>query len=506
MSIVSLKFFMFIAATLLIYYICMPKQRWIVLLVASVGFFLAVSSLALLLVFLAMVMVTWGAGLSISRLTTDEAKKTIAGFTIALLATVLIFYKENVFFINIFNASMALFQSSGFLRIPDWIAPLGISYYTLILIGYILDLSWGTIQEPQKNPLKLLLFAGYFPQMTSGPFCRYNDMAPSLWSGKRFQIKSLFMGAQRIVWGLFKKLVIADRLAVPVSSVFDNGGHTGLIAILGVFAYVLQIYMDFSSCMDIVLGVSELFGISLAENFQRPFFSTSLSELWRKWHITLGLWLKDYVLYPVLKSRWMGAIRSAQKICSSKRAQKNIPTYIGMFITWFCVGFWHGGSWNYILGSGLFFFLMIVGGLLLKPVFKAAARALCLKTESFFWRLVGMTRTFLLFAFSISFGRAGSVRKAFELWRSAIVDFDLTVLADRSRLNVGLSLMDLGIAVAGLLVVFTVSLIQEKHGSIRVLLQRKSVLLCWALPVVLLIAVLALGKFDQVTYFMYGNF
>jgi len=363
-SVVTLKFLIFIAATLAIYYICGQKYRWIIILVANICFFLASSTLALFAVFVTMTLLTWLAALLIAKLRSETTRNWIAAVTIAALVSVLIAYKELPFFSVLLNLSGKVFGSKLHIDLPAWAAPLGISYYTLILIGYLTNVLWENILEPQTNPLKMLAFSGFFPHMVSGPFSRYSDLAEPLFLGSRFQGKNLLSGAVRALWGVFKVLLVSSRLSVLVAAIFDAqqlspaaNPYVGIFVILGAGLYVMNVYMNFSGSMDIVIGVSEMFGIPLAENFNHPFVSTSLSEFWRRWHMSLGFWLKDYVLYPVLKSRWMYRIRESLLRRFGKTASKAIPTYIGMFITWFLVGFWHGGTLNYLFGSGLFFSL-----------------------------------------------------------------------------------------------------------------------------------------------------
>jgi len=543
MSIVSFNFYIFVCAILFLYYICPKKIKWCVLLVASTTFFLLASGLMLFLIMFATSLVVYGGAIQLDRLkqyeeekseqgnknqkleekklskvrvfhqNPERGKRIILATVIIILAIVLILFKEMDFFVN--NANL-LVRISGrpLLQAPKWIAPLGISYYTLILIGYILDVAWGA-SPAQRNPLKFLLFTSYFPQMISGPFSRYKDMEKALFEGATFSYKDFTFGIQRMLWGLFKKLVLAERLAVIVGTVYGSFAefgeftpHRGLYIVLAAIAYVFQIYMDFSGCMDIVLGVSEMFGIKMAENFRTPFYSTNLSEVWRRWHITLGFWLKDYVMYPVLKSHWMNVMRLFVKKRFGKKVSRKIPTYIGMFITWFLVGFWHGGTWRYIFASGLFFFGMIVGGMLLEPLFNKMIVVLKINTQCFGWMVFQRTRTFLLFALSISFGRVEQgLRAGFAFWRSAF-DFNPWILFDHSLYSLGLDRQDFWVVIFGLAVVAVISYLQQR-GSVREKLAEQNLVFRWIILLVLFFVILILGMYGE-NYnpadFIYGGF
>jgi len=491
------------------------------LLAASIGFFLASSGLALLGVFMVMTLITWGAAIIIGDLKSENVKKAVAAMTVAGLVIVLVLYKEISFFVvngRIFERLTGIYIGW---EIPAWAAPLGISYFTLILVGYLLDVSWGTVKAPQKNPLKMLLFAGYFPQLASGPISRYNLMQGSLYEGRELSCRSIWRGLQRVIWGTFKVLCVSTRLSVFVSAIYDaqatpGNPFIGLAFVYGAVLYVWTVYMNFSGAMDIVIGVSEMFGITLPENFERPFGGKSLSELWRRWHMTLGFFMKDYVLYRTLKSAWLNKIRMSVKNRFGKKAANNIPTYIGMFIVWFCVGFWHGGTYKFIFGSGLFFFIMIVGGLMLQPLFDLLMRLLHINTEWFFWRLFQQLRTFLLFAFSVSFGRAESFGAGLDIWKRAIFEPNLSSLFDFREMAAyivrytGLDAAEAGLMLAyafgGLFLAFLVSFLQEKFGSLRALQGKTVLALNIAATVLLLFATLWIGGFDNRVDLIYGNF
>ena len=226
--------------------------------------------------------------------------------------------------------------------------PVGMSFYTLQMIGYVLDCRWERI-APEKNFLKYLLFATYFPYLTSGPMNTYAALSAELDKSKevRFSITRLKEGSIRIAWGFLKKLVIAERAATLVNASYgDHKTYTGIYVLLGVISFAVQLYADFSGCMDVVLGTSHLLGIDLPENFNSPYLALSIREYWQRWHITLGSWLRDYLFYPILKTPLFIKIGDISRKAFGKKKGKKVPVYLAMLVLWFAVGYWHGGLWK----------------------------------------------------------------------------------------------------------------------------------------------------------------
>lgn len=518
MSIVSFYYFVFIGIVYLCYWLCVPRMRWLVLFFASAYFMLCgvQGNGMLCCIFAAETLLTWWAALGLKKIKQERVKTWLTGSVIVILLAVLIFYKDLAFFVNNANVIGRLFGAGVFLRMPERAAPFGISYYTLILIGYLLDVRWGIVAQPQKNPCKLLTFAGYFPHMTSGPFTRYREVEHVLFSGTTWSLRQTQFAIQRLLWGLFKKLVVAERLAVMVSTIYDQKPqpleeepYVGLVVVMGAFLYVGQVYMDFSGCMDIVIGTSQMLGIPLAENFCRPFTSTSVSEIWRRWHMTLGFWLKDYLLYPTLKSELFARVRKFCKKRWGKQAAKSVPTYMGLCLTWFCVGFWHGGTWKYIFGAGLYFFAVIVGGMILQPLFQKLMEMLKVNTQAWSWMLFQRVRSFCLFAIGVSIGRSKSLMEGLRAWKTVFTEWNPWVLFDDTIFNLGLERKDFDLCMAGIGIVVIVSILQERYGSVRKLVAEQNLVFRWIIYFGLFFSVLIFGCYGpgyDAADFIYGGF
>ena len=263
--------------------------------------------------------------------------------------------------------------------------PLGISYYTLISIGYLLDVSKGKCRS-EKNFFKTALFVSYFPQITQGPFSRFPDMAEKLFGKHDFSYEKLSYGCQRILWGFFKKMVIADRMKPMVDTIFGNyQEYSGFSLALGCMYFAIQLYADFSGYMDIVCGCSHVLGIELAENFKRPFLSKSLAEYWRRWHITLNAWFRDYLFYPLSISKAAVKFGRIGKKIFPPSIAKLTPSIFAMSIIWMATGIWHDASWKYVFW-GICNGAIIIASMCLEPWFVSLREKLHIKEENKLFR------------------------------------------------------------------------------------------------------------------------
>lgn len=376
-------------------------------------------------------------------------------------------------------------------------SPLGMAFWMLTGIGYVTDVYRGSVAK-KVSPAKTVLLIGFFPLMTSGPILRYGETADELTDPHRMDTKRIAFGAQRLLWGCMKKLVISQRLAVIVDTVYANAGtYQGWSILFAVCCFSLQLYTDFSGCMDIVLGAADLFGIRLPENFQTPFFSKNVSEFWRRWHITLGAWLKDYVLYPLLHSEPFRRLKKVLRKLLGRTWGERIALYLGMFVSWFLIGLWHGSSWKYIFGVGLWFWVVIVTGELFSPVFVRAAKRLHVNMECFSFRLFQRLRTFAIVAFGLSFFRAESAREGLKLWKEAFACWNPQVLFGSSLLTHGLDLQDMIVLAAGLLVLLAVSIMQYRGVAVREWIAGQNLIFRWGLFLTLFFAVIIFGMYGK---------
>ncbi|MBQ7167402.1 MAG: hypothetical protein IJR93_10710, partial [Treponema sp.] len=292
MPLTSLTYLFFLTILLAVYSLAPGKLRWCVLLAGSLAFFLYGSDPVLLILPLLSTLSAYTATICDARQRAQgRSGRLVTGAAVSFNILLWFVFKGGGYW-RLFlpqNLSIALTERT-------LSAAIGMSYYIMQVIAYILDCHWDSI-KPERNFPRLFLFVIFFPQMTSGPISRMEDLS-QLYGGVRPSYENITLGAQRIVWGFFKKLVISARIGAVVDMVYsDLGGMGGRWTALAVLLYPLQLYTDFSGCLDIVLGAAELFGIHLKENFNSPFFSWTVQEFWKRWHITLGSWAQDYVLY-----------------------------------------------------------------------------------------------------------------------------------------------------------------------------------------------------------------
>ena len=340
----SLNFILFLSVCLIVYYILPLKARWIVLLAGSI-FFYVCSGWEMLIFVIATALVSYGAALRMDWIYSTDKYAELNQAEKKKKAKVWL-YSGLILVIGVLAYTKL---AHYFVKADNIIIPLGISYYTFGIVGYMADVYWKR-DKAEKNPLKLLLYMIYFPHILQGPIARHKKLAGQLSEGHSFQYRDICFGLQRVLWGFFKKLVIADRFAVLVNEIFNNyEQYEGQYFIIAIFSCAVQLYCDFSGCMDIAIGVSECFGIHLEENFKRPFYSKSAAEFWRRWHITLGAWFKDYVYMPMVINPRLIKLSKKAKDRFGSRFGKSLMTVIPLAIVWLLTGLWHGTGIDYII-------------------------------------------------------------------------------------------------------------------------------------------------------------
>lgn len=343
------------------------------------------------------------------------------------------------------------------------IVPLGISFYTFQTIGYVVDVYWEKV-EPQSNFAKMLLFVSFFPQVTQGPISEYSQLGPQLFGEHSFSYKNFSYGVQRMMWGFFKKMVIADRAAPFVQTAFaEYASMNGNNVLFAAFLYSLQIYADFSGYMDIVCGLCEILGIQLTENFERPYFSKSVAEYWRRWHSSLGTWFKTYIYYPVAVSKFAMKCSTKGSKVFGKKVGNTIGASIALIVVWFTTGFWHGASWAYIAWGGLNG-LAIIFTLWMEPVYERCKAACKVNESSFAWRAFSTLRTFFIVTLIKVFPEVGSFRGGVGYWMHCFQDWDFSNFSIATLIYPIASSKEAGILMFGAFLMFVTSLLQRRMG------------------------------------------
>lgn len=478
MSLISMEFLLFVGIAVMGYYLIPKRFQWIWLLIFSYIYY-ASSGIRLLAFLLFTTVTTYGAGRLLDRINVlqkgkKNRKRSVLIGCLLLNFGMLAVLKYTNFAIENVNA---IFHTG--LSFQKLILPLGISFYTFQSMGYLIDVYWGKY-EAEQHIFRFALFVSFFPQILQGPIGRFDRLANQLYAEHTFDLKKTEHALQLILWGFFKKLVLADRAAVVVNQVFLNyTQYAGVTNIVAVLMYSIQLYMDFSGGMDVVAGVAALFGIELDQNFKRPYFATSITDFWHRWHITLGTWMKDYVFYPISLSKWMGRFGRWAKKVFGKKTGRILPICVANVVVFLIVGIWHGAAWKFI-AYGLYNGMIIAISSLLAPMYKKGYQKCHVNPKSGGWRIVQIVRTFVLVNISWYFDMAVSLSAAWMMMKSTVTGFTIKTFTDGTLLTLGLDKLDYGILAAGCMVVFLISLLQEKGIRIRESLGEKPLVVRWA--------------------------
>lgn len=504
MNYTSLNFILFVALTVLVYFLFpLKKQKWTVLLVASYVFYLFAGykyvafilfttvSTYLFALWINRIGVKSKETLKLNKQTWDKDKKKkfknsikhkkrlVMALVLVVNFGILAFLKYYNFFAGSLNDVMGMFGIGFSAPTLKLFLPLGISFYTFQSMGYIVDVYREKV-APEKNIAKLALFVSFFPQIIQGPISFYDQLAHQLYEPHKFDFTRFKYGMELILWGFFKKLIIADRAVVAINTVTaDYAAYNGTTLTFTILLYALQLYADFSGGIDISRGVAQIFGIDMVDNFKRPYFAKSINDYWRRWHITLGAWLKNYLFYPLAMSNLF--INASKKMKGTKfgstkagaHIAKVLPTSIASLIVFLVVGIWHGANWKYV-AFGIWNGGIIMISILLKPIFDWVLAKLRINAQSFAYGVFQMFRTFLVVLVGYVFDVAPNFAEAMNTFKLVFVDQSFS--AGWSQISeLGLDKFDYAIIIFAMIVVFVASVIQERHSSttIREMLDRK---------------------------------
>lgn len=445
MSITSFGFVLFLFATLIIYYIVPKKVQWVVLLISSIAFYLLSSFSGVIFVLITAGSI-YGATIFMNEISekqkrylrenkgnlSNEEKNAIKAKNkkrrkLLLICTLILNFgimcvvKYSHFAVDSINSLLSLAGGNLLNNEFSLIVPLGLSFYTFQSTGYLINIYWENY-KPEKNFFKLLLFVSFFPQMTQGPISEFEQLSNQLFSEHKFSYKNYSWGFQRMLWGFAKKMVIANTLSPWVLDVFTNyNQYSGLTTLIGAFMYSIQIYADFSGYMDIMCGYCEMLGITLTENFERPYFSKSIAEYWRRWHITLGAWFKNYIYYPIAISKWNRNLGKKLSDKFGKSVGKNLPATLALIAVWLTTGLWHGASWAYIAWGGVNG-LIIIFSMWMEPIYGKMKSALHIREDKWLWRAFQTIRTFILVTFIKVLPEVGTLSQGFGVWQRIITE------------------------------------------------------------------------------------
>jgi len=496
MSLVSNLFVLFVIASVAIYYLLPEKYRWCGLLVCSYWYYLS-SGIQYVFFILFSTIITY---LSARMIEKYKAKAFLI-FGLVLNFGMLGIVKYTNFILENINAVFHM-------DIPGitLLLPLGISFYTFQSSGYLLDVYWKRTSA-ERNIFRYALFVSFFPQILQGPIGRHSRLAQELYVGHKFQLDRIQRGLERILWGFFKKMVLADWAAVFVEAIFGNPETYSGLALFGVLFYSIQLYADFSGGMDVVIGIASLFGITLDENFKRPFFAVSITDFWHQWHITLGTWMKDYVFYPLSLSKVMNRFGRWGKKVFGKKTGRRLPICLANIIVFFLVGVWHGAAWCYIVYGLYNGFILAFSGLMTDH-YRAWKKALHIKGTEKWYHVFMIVRTFILINISWFFDCCGTVGEAFHMMGKAVTEFTPAnlLLIPAGREGIAFTPYVLAILIIGCMILLIVGFLQEKGIKVREAIARKNVVVHFGVYLILLLSIGFFGSTAAVRGFIYAQF
>lgn len=493
----SLNYIIFLVFCVVVYYACPIKVRWVLLLIASI-FFYVCAGVEKLPFILSTSIIIWFAARSISHvyekaeaeaeknqlsgkekmLFLAQYKKKCRNYYLLPAMIIVIGILCYCKFFNMLIEGISTLLGRETISV-EVIVPLGISYYTFSSIGYLLDVYWKKTKYI-SNYFKFALCVFYFPQIVQGPIARYQKLITQFTGENYFDYKRICFGIQLMLYGYFKKMVIADRLAIFTGQVLgDIESYEGLIFPIALIFCSFQLYMDFSGCMDIVRGTSQIFGIELDKNFDHPFFSKNTAEFWRRWHITLGTWFKDYVYLPIATSPWLIKLITKSNEKWGKTAAKNLSTIIPLMIVWILTGVWHGTGWNYVVW-GLYYGTIIVCATIFATKYKKLADLLHIDVTTKGYGYFQMIRTFCIFTIGRLITAPGSLQATWQIIRQTFKRFNPWIFWDGTLYQIGLDYRNLCVAVLALLLVGKISILQEQ-GSVRERIAEKNIVVRWAI-------------------------
>ena len=373
----------------------------------------------------------------------------------------------------------------------SWIIPIGLSFYSMQIISYLVDVYRGDCSA-QKNPLKYTLYVSFFPIIIQGPISRYSQLSETLYKGTAYDFEKIMRGVQLIIWGVFLKYMIAEKSAIVVDYIFENSEvYSGCYILLAGILYSIQLYTDFLSCVTISRGVAGLFGIELVNNFNHPYFSTSIKEFWRRWHISLSEWLRDYIYIPLGGNR-KGKVRK----------------YFNLICTFAVSGLWHGSRWKYIVWGLMHAVYQIIGDAIHKPK-DAILEKISLSKDSKARKIIDMIITSFLVMVAWIIFRADTLAEGFMMIGAMFSNFNPWIFFDNSIFDFGLSQKDFEILAVSVLILIAVSAVQENGIKIRDWFNRQSLIIRWIIYLCAIWSVWIFGTYGigfDAADFIYGGF
>ena len=508
MELKSLSYVAFALAVVALYYGVrkVKNGQRCVLLAANLFFILATSGLKSLLIITLCVAISYGAGLLIEKNILLEQKskaRRIFWLDIVLSLAILCYFK---FFKDTFLLLQDLLRSKG-ICVNALVSPIGLSYFTLTMIAYANDI-YHKKHKAERNFLDYFLFITYFPSIVQGPVNLYKRTAPQFKLTHQPEGKRIIMGMQRSLWGYFKKVVIADRIGILVMAILKDEAAGVFLLFWAMVLYSFQIYADFSGGIDVIMGLSEMLDIRLAENFRSPLVSRSVTEYWQRWHMSLGEFMEKYLYYPIVLNR---SVMKFSKKIPNKYLKKVFSATLASVIVFILVGVWHGTGWNYVV-YGCYQAFFVSTAVLLGPWYKKVRTALHINENALSWKLFQALRTFLILTFGRFFIRAKDLPQAFSLMARTFRNFSLrqtAILFDGTLCGYGLDYKNIHLMYLGIALLIAVDILHERKVKLRETVLRQDIVTRFAIYLLAVFAIIIFGIYGpefSASSFIYQEF
>lgn len=476
---VSLNYFVLVLCAMILYYIVPLKHRWIVLFMADIAFYFIFYRIGWW-IFSGTIVLAYLSGLLLNSVSGKRKKVLLVMSILALILPWGLIKNTNFIVSDVFGKDPI-----------HWITPLGISFYTLQLVSYIADIYCNKI-APEKNIFRFALYASFFPQIIQGPISRFSQLGHQLFEGHKFNETKVVTGFHYIIWGFFLKLVIADKAAVIVNTVFDHDlGYSGGYIWIASILYSIQLYTDFLACTTLAQGVSKLFGVEIIDNFARPYFSTSIQDFWRRWHISLSSWLRDYIYIP------LGGKRKG-------KARK----YLNLIITFLISGLWHGSGFKFLVWGMMHAAYQILGDVT-GTVRKKAYTLLKISGDSKGRIYLKQIVTFLLVNWAWIIFRADSLWIGLRMIKHMVTEFNPWIFFDDSIFMLGLEWKEVMVLILAILLLFKVGRIHESGASASEIIMKCSLPIRWGIYIGAILVIMVFGTYGYGFHaqdFIYGGF
>lgn len=491
----SYGFLVFFPIVVVIYFLLPKRISYLWLLAASYYFYMGWNAKYALLL-LVSTTITYVSGMLIQWLNDRHpdkicAKKwVVAGSFISNLA-ILFFFKYFNFTIESMNTVLRYIDLPTINTSLDVLLPVGISFYTFQALGYTVDVYRGEIRA-ERNFFRYALFVSFFPQLVAGPIERSKNLLNQLRNPKSFSYERMCDGLTMMIWGYFLKLVIADRIAIFVDNMYGNVGvYDGRYLLLASVLFAVQIYCDFAGYSTIAIGAAEVMGFQLMDNFNSPYLSQSVAEFWRRWHISLSSWFKDYLYIPLGGNR-KGKVRK----------------YINIMIVFLVSGLWHGANWSYVVWGGLNGIYQVVGAIF-TPVRNRIKEKLHLKKSPLPLVIIYMIVTFILVDFTWIFFRADNVQHAFAVIDSIFNMNNQVLLENGTLYDLGLSRPNFIVLGVSLVILLAADICKYRGIKVRSVILNLNIVIRWAVIIAGILGILVFGIWGSgysATNFIYFQF